>query len=221
MLVYEVFQRVVELSGENERRGAAFLIGSGDEQVLVTARHLCEDPEEAVRIRHSATNGGVAFPTTMTRVALGEAANADFAVYRLPMALDVLSEVPLSHNGLSYGQNCFILGYPYGLSFQPDRDGPQRLPFAKSCIMSAAETDEDGVGKLYVDTIVNPGFSGGPLAFNIHGTPKWQFAGVVVQNVTAPMWERVPGEAEPPKGPAGIGLVVDARTISRAIEEQR
>lgn len=222
MIVYEVFQRVVELFGEDDRRGTAFLIGTGDDQLLVTARHLCGDlAQETVRIRHSNTNDGFAFPTTITRVAVGEGASADFAVYRLPIALEVLSDVPLSHHGLTYGQNCVILGYPYGLSFQPDGNGQQRLPFAKKCIMSAAESDEDGVGKLYVDTIVNPGFSGGPLAFNVQGSRKWQFAGVVVQNIMAPMWEQKPDEPEPPKGHARIGLVVDARTISRAIEKQR
>ena len=41
------------------RRGTAFLLGSGDDQLLITARHLCNDElEEVLLLRHPGTNDG-------------------------------------------------------------------------------------------------------------------------------------------------------------------
>lgn len=214
----EVFSRVVQFTGESLRPGTGFLVGQGDKQVLVTAAHLCTDEtEETVTIRHPSTNGGFAYQLTLSRVAMKAVPTADFAIFAMGgNPIEVSVDVPLNSDLFAYGQDAFILGYPHSIGLRP-RGTVQNIPFVKRCIASAWETDENGVATFYIDAIVNPGFSGGPLAFFQADIRQWRFAGVVVRNMTAPLWEPTPEEPNPPIGPAGIGHVIDASSINRAL----
>ncbi|SPM40538.1 hypothetical protein MNAB215_2739 [Mycobacterium numidiamassiliense] len=213
-----VFGRVVQFTGESLKPGTAFLVGQGDNQVLVTAKHLCiDEPEETVTIRHPSTNGGFAYQPTLSRVGMNAVPTADFAIFAMGSSpVEVGVDVPLNSDLFVYGQDAFILGYPHSLGLRP-RGTVQNMPFVKRCILSAWETDDDSVAIFYIDAIVNPGFSGGPLAFFEADTKQWRFAGVIVRNMTAPLWEPTPADPNPPIGPAGIGHVIDASTIKRAL----
>jgi Trypsin-like peptidase domain len=212
-----VFGRVVQFTGESRKPGTGFLLRQRDKQVLVTARHLCiDEPEEVLKIRHPWTNGGFAYQVTLSRVGMNAVPTADFAIFAMGSnPVEVRGDVPLNSDLFAYGQDAFILGYPHDIGLRP-RETVQNIPFVKRCILSAWETDDDRVATFYIDAIVNPGFSGGPLAFQTD-TGQWRFAGVVVRNMTAPLWEPTPGEPPPPIGPAGIGHVIDASTINRAL----
>ena len=115
-------------------------------------------------------------------------------------------DVPVNSTLFMY-QQAFILGYPYGLSFMP-KDSFQEFPIVKSCIIAGNRTGEDGVAIFYIDTIVNPGFSGGPLCFIDKKTQQPKFAGVVAKGMLAPIREPTVDDPNPPQGPAGIGVVV-------------
>jgi len=65
-------------------RGTAFLLGSGDDQLLITARHLCNDElEEVLLLRHPGTNDGNAYQLPAIRVGMDVAPTADFAIFRM------------------------------------------------------------------------------------------------------------------------------------------
>jgi len=215
----EVFSRVVQFTGESFKPGTGFLVGQGDKQILVTAKHLCiDEPEETVTIRNSSANDGFAYQITLSRIGMSAVPTADFAVFAMGGSpVDVSVDVPLTSDLFAYGQDAFILGYPHSIGLRP-RGTVQHIPFVKRRIASAWQTDDDDVATFYVDAIVNPGFSGGPLIFFQTEVRQWRFAGVVVRNMIAPLWEPTTDEPDPPVGPAGIGHVIDASTINRALQ---
>jgi hypothetical protein len=53
-----------------------------------------------------------------------------------------------------------------------------QLPFVKKAIISAYDV-VNGINIWYLDGINNPGFSGGPVVFNRHGSTDWHVAAVV------------------------------------------
>jgi S1-C subfamily serine protease len=132
--------------------------------------------------------------------------------------LDIGADVTLTSDDFFYSQSAYILGYPYALSSRPHSASPQRLPIVKSCIISGVETDAEGVDLLYIDAVVNPGFSGGPLVYLDPNTQTAKFAGVVAKGMTGPISEPTPEEPQPPRGPAGIGVVVKETTFRSAIQ---
>jgi hypothetical protein len=138
-------------------------------------------------------------------------------VFRLQNPIEVGDDVPLTSQDMYITQPAFILGYPYELSFTVEGT-VQQLPIVKSCIVAGLTTDEDGVFILYIDTIVNPGFSGGPLTFVDLSTKQPKFAGVVVKGLNGFIREPTPEEPKPPKGPAGIGIVHLARNFEDAMQ---
>jgi S1-C subfamily serine protease len=219
MIVWEVWSRVVEFRGERGRPGTAFLVGTGSAQRLVTARHLCNDEyEEVVYLRHPWTHDGNEFQATLVRVGRNIAPQADFAVFRVQGALfeDVGGDVPLMSDGMAFTQSAFILGYPSQLRFTP-RVTAYGLPIVKSCIIAGQGT-LDGVDVFFIDAIVNPGMSGGPLVFIDQSTGEPKFAGVVVQNATAPVREKTEEEPNPPHVQAGIGLVLQQHVFRDALD---
>jgi hypothetical protein len=67
-----------------ERPGPAFLVGSGQDQLLTMARHLCNDGrKEVIRVRHPWTNVGNAYQMVAIRVGMDVAPSADFAIVRI------------------------------------------------------------------------------------------------------------------------------------------
>lgn len=220
VLNLNVWSRLVQFTGERQRPGAGFLVGRGEDQRLVTARHLCnDDHEEIAYIRHPSTNGGHAFQAALVRVGWDVAPKADFAVFRLPQPIRVSKnasdDVPLNST-LIMSQPAFILGYPYELTFNP-KGSTQHLPMVKGCIVAGNQTDEDGVAVFFIDTIVNPGFSGGPLCFVDQSTQQPRFAGVVAKGMSAPIREPTAEDPHPPVGPAGIGVVVGEINFRNAL----
>ena len=120
MIVWEVWRRIVEFAGERSRPGTAFLLGSGDDQLLTIARHLCTDaPKEVLLLRHPLTNDGFAYRLTEIRVGMDVAPTADFAIFRMTKPIvDVGADVPLTSDGFGFSQAAYILGYPFGLSLR-------------------------------------------------------------------------------------------------------
>jgi hypothetical protein len=214
----QVWRRVIRFSGERKLPGTAFLVDSGDDQLLVTARHLCiDEPEECVLLRHPWTNDGYAYSATLVRVGRSIAPAADFAVFRMTNPIEVGYDVPLASEGLYYTQPAFILGYPYELTFHPRGNPAQQMALVKSCIISGSGVGQDGVERFYIDTIVNPGFSGGPLTYVDQETEQYKFAGVISKGSNGFIKPHIEGEPEPPIGPTGIGIVVHEIVFREAL----
>ena len=217
MIPWDVWSRVVRFSGESQKAGTAFLIGSGESQYLITARHLCiPEPEEVITVRHAWTLDAESYQDNAVRVGMDVAPTADFAVFKLAFPIeDVGGEVPLNFDSYVFGQQAYILGYPYNMSFQPWSSN-QQLPIVKSCIVGGMETRGDGVQLLFIDTIVNPGFSGGPLVFIDLATGQPRVAGVVVKGTSGPLHEPTIEILNLPCGPTGIGVVIGELTFRAA-----
>ncbi|BBY36837.1 hypothetical protein MMAN_09710 [Mycobacterium mantenii] len=217
MIPTSVISRVLQFTGERERPGTAFVIGTGADQRLITARHLCNDEhEEVVYLRHPWTNKGFAYQTTLIRVGRDVASKADFAVFRMQNPIHVGDDIPLVTGGMFIPQTAFVIGYPHGWGTQGKGD-LQTLPLVKSCVIAGRATIED-IDLFYVDTIVNRGFSGGPLMFIDKRTGEAKFAGVVVKNMTTPIREPTSNEPNPPEAPAGIGVVIAELTFRAALQ---
>jgi len=90
------------------------------------------------------------------------------------------AEIKLGHQLLFYSQEVFFLGFPFG--WQPNV-GPINngypMPYVKRAIVSMIEFDP--LPRLVLDGINNPGFSGGPVAFQSKEDGTWRIAGVVTE----------------------------------------
>jgi hypothetical protein len=65
-----------------------------------------------------------------------------------------------------------------------------------------------------VDTIANPGFSGGPMVFIPPGSNALRIAGVVKGNITAPSVEPSADEPNPPSTTAGLSYITNSASVT-------
>ncbi len=180
----------------------------------MTAKHLCAgERTETATLQHPWTNDGTPAQQILTRVGALDA-KGDVAAFTLePRSLNgVVGEVPLDSGDMVYSQEAFILGYPYGLSFQVGGGG-QQLPLVKRGIVSGSLRGEDDEEIHVLDTIANPGFSGGPMVFFPPGSDQPKFAGVVKGNITAPFAEPTPDQPNPPHTTAGLSYVTGSASV--------
>jgi hypothetical protein len=218
VLTAEVWNSVVQVTGETGRPGAGCLVQRNAHHYLVTAKHLLTDErDEVLWLRHGWANGGRAFATELTR--LGSlAAPADVAVFEIEPDLLPLSTSPIlfASAGLVLSQECFMLGYPQLRSRMGEHT---ELPLVKRAIISGVEKRADEVAVLYVDTIANPGFSGGPVVLKNHETGQFQIVGIVAGTLSGPIIEPTASEPEPPRWPSGISVVTDATMAMNLVPE--
>lgn len=224
MIDAETLGAVVRFAGERGRPGTAFVVaGSGGRCFLVTAAHLCTtDPEEQVTIRNAWWAGAEPITLVLPRHG-GRDELGDLAAFELP------PEVPRTNDGNPVGltvasglmpsQECWILGFPYGLlhSHITTLSG-QQVPLAKRGAMAGNFVREDGTLGLYLDLIANPGFSGGPVLFRSLISPGQLYVGgVVTGTVTAPMAEPTEDEPNPPRVTSGISLAASDEALADLI----
>lgn len=166
-----VYERVVELRTSVDR-GAAFILTEGDDDYLVTARHLFDDSRT-----QTVTLSNRFVRRTVTIELLTVSAAADVAV--APIDGFAVEELPLpaTSDGLVFSQDLFFLGFPYGLANAPV-DPSHRMALVKKATFSAMETI-DGVKLIYLDGHNNPGFSGGPVVGCPPSSGRHQVCGVV------------------------------------------
>ena len=210
----QVWSRVMRFTGETGRRGTAFVVHVAGVDALVTAKHLCGgDADELITVQHPWTNAGAPFQVMAPRIGALNG-TGDVAAFRLEpgMFAGVVGEVPLDSGGLTYTQDAFILGYPFGLSFQ-FADQRQELPLAKRGIVSGSLRGQDDEEIHVLDVIANPGYSGGPMVFFAPGSNAPKFAGVVKGNITAPAVEPTSAEPNPPRTTAGLSYVTNSASV--------
>jgi hypothetical protein len=158
------YRRVFEIV-TTSGSGTAFTVDHAGRQWLVTARHLLprDDPRPKILI-HGDAGTSEELDLDLLPVVPG---TADIAVSRLDRPLTPDHPLPPTSAEMVWSQSMFFLGFPYGMATELTQ-GPNRLAFVKSCILSATAVD-DGVHLLYLDGMNNPGFSGGPVIFNRDG----------------------------------------------------
>jgi Trypsin-like peptidase domain len=167
-----IYERVLRIT-TSVGSGTAFTLEIDDQQYLVTARHLLpagEDVTLALEIRGQRWEG-------VLRPLPGVHREADVAVMRVAEALTPTLPVIPSFDQAIYSQECFFLGYPYGMSLVIG-DEPT-FALVKHGILSGSHRRADGLHIIYVDGFNNPGFSGGPVVFLEQGSQALHIAGVV------------------------------------------
>lgn len=213
MIPAQVYCRVVRFKGESGLQGAGFFVDGPRGLALVTAAHNCSgDREEYVEFQQAA---GDYSPVGALLERRGDIASPiDVAVYDVPENLRpqwYVGSVDPIDQGLIWGQDCFILGYPYLMAGKAFGGGSE-LPMIKKAIISG-QVVRDQTDFWIVDTIANPGFSGGPLIFQVNGTRDYRLAGVVIQAMTGPI-----SATDPSHGPAGFSVCIGSRHIRELIE---
>ena len=171
-IIYRTFH--IQWNGDT---GTGFTIDHGSKQYLVTARHVVDgiDSGNAIKIFHD--NKWKDLVVNIVGIGKGD---VDVAVLACSVRLSPLHPLVASSAALTYGQQVFFLGYPFGWdagSEQINRGVP--LPFVKAGIISAMVYGD--ASRLYLDAHGNRGFSGGPVVFVPHGQPKNELrvAGIV------------------------------------------
>ena len=141
--------------------GTAFTIDHAQRQYLVTARHVVEGiaADESIGIYYD--NEWKVLPVKVVGIGTDE---IDITVLTCSTLLSPSYPLRATTEGLAYGQQVSILGYPFGWRVggeEINRGVP--LPFVKSGIVSAMEFGK--VSRIFLDVHGNRGFSGGPVLF--------------------------------------------------------
>ena len=172
MITANVIYRVFRLKLGPET-GTGFAIEEEGREYLVTARHLAHSLWGKRQIEVFKDGGWSPSEVTAVGHAPGE---VDISVLAPAERLTPTRALPLpaSSKGLTYGQEAFFLGYPYGISDNFLRETGHPLPLVKRVTVSTL------FGKPYLlDGHNNPGFSGGPVVFCPPGRKEFQVVAVV------------------------------------------
>lgn len=174
MMTVNVFSRVFHIKYGGSI-GTCFLIDVNSRQYFVTAKHVVNGigNEGEVELYYKKTWAKLRIRLT------GHSSVADVSVFAVDF---VIQSHPLepTPDGISFGQDVYFLGFPYGLKTEIDylnRDFP--MPLIKKGILSAMFFDQPGKSFL-LDGHNNPGFSGGPVVFSSQDRPNvYKIAGVI------------------------------------------
>lgn len=100
-----------------------------------------------------------------------------------PLINNPAPSLPTDSVGITFGNDCEFLGFPYGGGWPAHIDGKWHwLPYTKHCFISTLNTGEQKIWVL--DGINNEGFSGGPV---LYGTSSYQKIFAVISGyVTEP-----------------------------------
>ncbi|WP_065757723.1 S1 family peptidase [Pseudomonas defluvii] len=175
MITANIYNRVFFIKAADY--GTAFAIDHGGKQYLVTAKHLI-NAEKQETIKFFFDRRWVDMPVELIGLCRGE---TDIAVFRANQIL-CTGDLPLepSSDGVVISQDVFFVGYPYKMWTDAGKAMNGRpCPFVKKGILSSSFVGDDGIPRLYVDALNNPGFSGGPIVFQPPGKTEYKIAGVV------------------------------------------
>ena len=176
MVTANVVHRILHI-GRADSQGTAFTVDHGGKQYLVTARHVVEGiaSGERISVAHQEQQELI----EINVVGVGEGA-VDVAVLACQQQLSPMHPLEPTTAGLVYGQQAYFLGFPFGWDAGGEHiNHGLPLPFVKAGVISAWTNGT--VKRIYIDSHVNEGFSGGPVVFSPPGDQKvLRVAGVVV-----------------------------------------
>ena len=167
-VIYRVFRLKVGLE-----TGTAFTIEEEGREYLVTARHIAHSLRGECQVEVFKDGGWSPLVVTAVghaprEVDISVLAPAERLTPTRPLTLSASSK------GLTYGQEAYFLGFPYGIGDKFLRETGHPVPFVKRVTVSTL------FGKPYLlDGHNKPGFSGGPVVFCPPGRKEFQVAAVV------------------------------------------
>jgi S1-C subfamily serine protease len=172
VITSNVIHRVFMIS-YREATATGFTIEVDGREYLVTAKHVAEAISRNDTIGLFSNGDWIPLHVELVGHAPGEADISVLAPERLLTPPDLPMEA--TTKGLTYGQDAYFLGFPYGLRgniITSDEGYP--LPHVKKAIVSLLD-----IRKMYLDGHNNPGFSGGPVVFNNPRNQAFKVAGVI------------------------------------------
>ncbi len=173
-----VFLRVFRIQS-GDHAGTAFTVEVDGQQYVITARHNLTKPDEAnVDIELFLTDG--VWHSFKARAIYPENKSVDI------VALDVGQKVTIewpfepTPDDIVLGQQVYFVGYPWGLGSRGGNPGGvAEIPFLKSGILSAIDSQQKDSIIFFIDGQNNPGFSGGPIVFRHTKSGIFRVAAVV------------------------------------------
>ena len=167
---------------------------------LVTARHVAENVKGSVAIRHEAIWKKV----SVNVIGHGDG-DIDISVLAPSYAFGASHPLPATVEGLTFGQDVYILGYPFGISTEIGKANDYLpLPLVKKATMAGSTKSEKHNNLLHallLDVYGNKGFSGGPVVFcptsGSGNSNELRVGGVVARFVPTKMEILAEGTASP------------------------
>lgn len=157
----EILQRTLFIkSGEGS--GTAFKVDYKSKVYLVTARHVAAPlPLSGGTIQVREQQAWKDYK--IVKKILPASDEVDIAVLQTEETVSKPYEISWSDkDGVSFGQQVWFLGYPYGLGTHFSN---AEIPFIKRGTMSAIDYSNSDAILYYIDGFNNPGFSGGPIIY--------------------------------------------------------
>ena len=224
MITTNVIHRTFHIRS-HETAGTAFTIDREGRQYLVTANHVIEDMVTGDGIEIFFKSEWGRLPVSI--IGIDEA--LDVAVLSCNLQLSPEYHLEPTTANMVFGQALYYLGFPFGWdsgNLEMNRGFP--IPFVKSAILSAMSAG--GSKTLIIDTILNKGFSGGPVVFRPQGKTDFQVAGVIV-NYPTPILEPVVYKDEEPavnfrgdnlyfQENPGLAVVTEISRVTEIIDER-
>lgn len=174
-----ITQRVLMLRYAG-RTATGFTLDLDARQYLITAAHVIAGMEDTGKIEIRRDEKWVEY--SVKRLNVPEP--ADVAVLAPSVALTPSLELPTLEEASS-GTDGFFLGFPYGISIPSGTtNNLYPLPFIKKAFVSGVIVT-NGVQRVFLDGINNPGFSGGPVVIldprdpYPDGSPKVKVIGII------------------------------------------
>jgi S1-C subfamily serine protease len=141
--------------------GTAFTVEYQGKLYIITAKHVVAGvPDTNAVIQVRVGDKWEDYQTTNT--IYPSSPDVDIAIFVTnekqdqPFAIEPMS----GSAGVTFGQQLWFIGYPYGLG---SNISGHALPFLKRGTMSAADSSNKAAIVFYIDGFNNPGFSGGPI----------------------------------------------------------
>jgi hypothetical protein len=156
--------------------GSGFTLERGGKQYLITAKHLVNSlPQKGATIE---VYGAASWEDLKVNIITCKSPDVDIAALELEKPISVSFELEPSTKGMVFGQDAYMLGYPFGL--HPLAMGGKTIPFIKRVTVSSMDQSNKDSVVWYFDGFNNPGFSGGPVVYWDRNNPnKMKVAAII------------------------------------------
>ena len=163
MITNNILSRVY-LIKYNNSTGSCFKVTIKNKNYLITARHIFESNIENGSKMKIEINRNSSWIEQSVTLLYHKNSNIDIAVLDPHIEDSTEMNVDLKETKYFLGQDCYFLGFPFGLKMDDKKDIFNQgfpSPFVKKGIISAV-MDEENCLQIFLDGHNNPGFSGGP-----------------------------------------------------------
>lgn len=177
MIPTNVYCRVFHLKYDNSI-ATGFVIDVNEKTYLITARHFANKilGDTTIQIFYQSQWKNV-------KVKLVGHGGDDIDISVLAQQVQLAERsltLPADMGGLTYGQDTFFLGYPYGWFGElKELNWHFPMPFVKKAIVSCISNTDKGTNILFLDGHNNEGFSGGPVVFKRNGSEIFKVGAVI------------------------------------------